>query len=506
MSKGRRYNGEKQLNLKKVFAVILFIIIIILSVIGIRKILKADKENLVGKNIPLHYYTIFANGNWGVINSKGETVIEPAYAEMIVIPDKTKPVFLCTYDVNYVDGTYKTKAINEKNQEIYSGYELIATVQNYDQQNNLWYEENVLQVKKDGKYGLINLNGNQILPCEYDSLTTLKGIKNSIIVKKDGKMGLVNIDGSVIIPTEYQTVAAINEDYQNGYIVKNAEGKFGVINSEGHSALQFKYDDIKRLTENNMYVVKSNGTWKVVLGDDTIYLDGKVANAVEMSNGNVIVNDNGNYKLFNIQTEAQVITDYEYLTYTFDNNYIAKKDGKFGIINSNNETLVEFKYTNIEYNKTTDYLKATTDAGTFDYMTRDLTVKLNGVSETILGNGYIKINVGNQVKYYNYKLEEKSNKEVYSSNTLFVNIVNGKYGFVDKEGKTIVEPNYDYALEQNEYGYSAIKKDGKWGAIDQYGNVVIAPTYLLSNNSIIDFIGTWHVCADTNANYYTNVD
>ena len=83
---------------------------------------------------------------------------------------------------------------------------------------------------------------------------------------------------------------------------------------------------------------------------------------------------------------------------------------------------------------------------------------------------------------------------------------NGKYGFENKDGKVIVEPVYDNAIEQNDYGYSAIKKDGKWGAIDQYGNVVIQPTYELDETKVIDFIGKWHACADVNANYYTNVE
>ena len=72
-------------------------------------------------------------------------------------------------------------------------------VQNYDENNDLWFEENVLKVQKNGKFGLINLDGNEILPCEYDSITTLKGVKNSLVVKKDNNVGLVNTDGTIRI-------------------------------------------------------------------------------------------------------------------------------------------------------------------------------------------------------------------------------------------------------------------------------------------------------------------
>ena len=92
MSRGKRYNGERQLNMKKVVGVIVVVILIILFIVGIKKILKADKNALASKNIEMAYYPVFTNGNWGVINTKGETVLEPAYAEMIMIPNKSKPV------------------------------------------------------------------------------------------------------------------------------------------------------------------------------------------------------------------------------------------------------------------------------------------------------------------------------------------------------------------------------------------------------------------------------
>ena len=505
MGRGRRYNGEQKLNLKKVFAVIATIIIIIGIIVGIKNILKADKNNIESKNVELNYFTLFTNGNWGVINSSGETIIEPANGEMIVIPNKAKPVFICTYEVNYVDGTYKTKAINEKNQQIFTEYENVMAIQNYDENNKLWYEENALKVQKNGKYGLINIDGKEILPCEYDSITVLKGVKNSLVIKKDANVGVANTDGTVVVPVQFAEVKAITQDYKNGFIVKNAESKFGVIKSDGQIALECKYEGIDNILDNGKYIVKENGTWKVVAEDGTTYLEGKVSNITSMENGCVIVIENGKYGVINIADEIKIPSEYEDLAYMFEDKYIAKKDGKFGIINTNNETVVDFKYSEIKYNKTTDYIKAKNENGTYDYMTRDLSVKLTAGEETVF-NGFISINNGNEIKYYNYKLEEKSNKDVYTANTLFIKKENGKYGFIDKDGKTIVEAKYDDATEQNDYGYVAVKKDGKWGAIDQYGNVVVEPKYALENNKVIDFIGKWHVCADSNANYYTDAE
>lgn len=504
MGRGKRYDEDPKLNLKKVFGLLGVIVVLIIVIVLIRQLLNAEKNAIANKNIELNYFTVYSNGNWGVINSSGDIIIEPANGGIYEIPNKAKPVFICACEVNYMEGTFKTKAINEKNEELFTDYDNVFTLQNYDENHNLFYEENTLKVQKDGKYGLINLDGTEILPCEYDSITTLKGVKNSLIVKKDSNVGLVRADGSIVVPVEYAEVEAVTSDYANGYIVKNANSKYGVIKSDGLVALECKYDKIDNIVDNNKYIVKIDGTWEVVAEDGTVYLENKVSNVADMNNGNVIVVENGKYGILNLAGEAVVPSEYESLVFMFDDKYIAKKDGKFGIINLGNETLVEFKYSEINYNKTTDYIKAKAENGNYDYMTRDLTVKLNAGEETILSNGFISIKYGSDVKYYNYKLEEKSNRDVFTANTLFIIKENGKYGFVNKDGKVIVEAQYDDATEQNDYGFVAVKKDGKWGALDQNGNVVINPTYSLDDSRKIDFIGKWYVCADKNANYYTD--
>ena len=58
---------------------------------------------------------------------------------------------------------------------------------------------------------------------------------------------------------------------------------------------------------------------------------------------------------------------------------------------------------------------------------------------------------------------------------------NGKWGFVNKSGQTVVECIYDMVTEINEYGYAGIKKDGKWGSIDANGQVVQEPIYELED-------------------------
>ena len=125
MSKGKRFDeDERRLNMKKVAAVIIAFLVIIMFIVGIKEIIK-DKPNTNEKVFTLGYYTVYENGKWGVIDTKGNIVINPSYNDMIVIPDNTKPVFFILENVNYDDETYNTKVINEKNDEIFISYDKV---------------------------------------------------------------------------------------------------------------------------------------------------------------------------------------------------------------------------------------------------------------------------------------------------------------------------------------------------------------------------------------------
>ena len=166
MSRGKRYDEEPKLNIKKVFAVIIAIVVIIMFIFILKGLLTKDDTN--GKITSESYFAVYKDNKWGVINSSGNYVIDPSYAEMIVVPNNKAGVFIVTYDIDYENETYKTKVLNEKNEEIFIGYDKIETISNQDKNGNLLYEENVLKVQKDEKFGLINLSGKEILKTEYE--------------------------------------------------------------------------------------------------------------------------------------------------------------------------------------------------------------------------------------------------------------------------------------------------------------------------------------------------
>ena len=278
MSRGKRYSNEPKLNIKKVIAVILAIAIIVLFIIAITKLLNSDSKTISAKT----YFSVYTNNKWGVIDNNANIIIEPTYDEMIIIPDNKKDVFICTENVDYTNNTYNTKVLDSKNKQILEQYNKIQPVENYDEYNNLWYEKNLLKFEKDGKYGLIDLNGKVLLEAIYDDIYSLKGTKDVVITVQDKKLGLVNSDGTTVIPNKYTQIKSLGED-TNLYIVQNEDGKYGIYNKTEN-----KYQDIKQLVNKEWFCVKENDKYKIINQNEetTVDLD---FDDVKQINDNVIV-------------------------------------------------------------------------------------------------------------------------------------------------------------------------------------------------------------------------
>lgn len=503
MSRGRRYNDEPKLNIKKVVAVIILIAVIIMFIFGIRKILeKSSDDNITSIN----YFSVYTNEKWGVIDSKGNTIIDPTYDEMIIIPDNAKPVFICTYDVDYNQNTYKTKVLNEKNKEIFKEYDKVEPLYNYDKNKNLWYQNNVLKVEKNGLYGIINLSGKLLMECNYDNIESLPETENSIIIKKGEKIGLVDNVGNIIIPVEYKNITAIENNYKYGYIVVNNENKYGIIDYNKKVILEPNYEDIKSIYSSDKYIVKENEEYKIIDKDKNTILDTGFDEIVGMNGDNITIIKNNKYGVITVTGEEKIENQYEELKYAFADYYIAKQDGKYGIINLNNEILLNIEYDNISY-RNEEIIEAEKEGEIeTEIFDSNLNLKLTGIiSEVNNTKGYIKVRVGNEYKYYNFKFEEKTNIEVLTGNKLFLIKKDGKYGYTDKDGKIVVDCIYDDATELNSYQYGAVKQNGLWGCINGKGEVIVKPKYELENNLKIDFIGKYHIGEDLNSNYYTDI-
>ena len=94
------------------------------------------------------YFVLLTDNKTGIIDDKGEIVINPEYYE-IHIPNPSKPIFVCYYDYNEETGKCRTKVINSQGTELFTKYNDIDTINLNGIETTMPYEKNLLKYKKE---------------------------------------------------------------------------------------------------------------------------------------------------------------------------------------------------------------------------------------------------------------------------------------------------------------------------------------------------------------------
>lgn len=408
---------------KKIIIALIIIIAIIASTAIIANKIKTEKRKYEIEQINEYKYFISKeNEKYGVINTNGETIIETKYDD-IKIPNPEKAVFIGYQNNN-------TKVLNEKGEEIYTQYENIQPLRLQNVLSDLMYEKTTLKYEKDGKFGIIDIDGNKITNAIYDDIDTLQFKEGELLVKEEGKYGVINIKGVTLVKPQYDGINA-DRYYEEGtgykkagYIVSKTtdEGyRYGYVNLKGKQIIDNKYNDLYRITDIN---------------SENIY---------------IICAENGQYGLIK---NGKKVTNNEYqsLIYNESNNTItALKGKKYGVISTEGKILVPFEYKQID--TTGEYIYATAD---------DENIKIfdaNGNEANIDSNlAILKV--------------ENTNYEIY------INTQEGKTKYtVYKDGIAVTKKEYVYIEYLYDNYFIACNADGKLGIIDDKDNTKVVFNY-----------------------------
>ena len=401
---------------KKVIGVIIGIIILVIAVIVAIGVYRQSKRNYEIEEVKQYqYFKIYEAGKYGVINKEGDILIEPQYA-MIMIPNPSKPVFVCYEVYDEINKNYKTIVYNDNKEQLYSQYEQVQPFIFSEITSELPFEKSILKTKQGDLYGIIDFSGKEIVAPTYESIESLPYKEGMLLIQKNGKYGLMNMKGTIILPTEYDLIEAdgyysnSSQNKKEGYIIANKTDqgyRYGYINSQGKKILEVEYNEIERINS--------------ILEDEKIYI-------MAMKNGKMGV----------YQNETIVIPhDYEDIVYNKVNNlFTVQKNGKQGVINLQGNIVLQAEYDDIQFSG--KIIKATKE--------------------------------GNTV-FYNDKGEEQEKSNfadiLYTTNDDYFITINqeGKYGVIDKQKQTIIQNNFEY-IEYAFKDYFICTQNGKLGVVN----------------------------------------
>ena len=286
----------------------------------------------------------------------------------------------------------------------------------------------------NGKYGLLDKNLNELLPCENEEFRLQNQIIHVAKMTEEYKIttknwGIVNLKGQIIVPFK----SAVPSNFNNGLAVvyggydeKKINPKWGLINDNGEVLIPISYDKVEisgniiscaNVENRKFFLYTSNGKKIRTRGFDNW---GRLTQ-------NIIYfyedNKRGLLKLTGKELEASY-ADFEYKE-NYNGLIIAMKDGKKGLLD---------------------------------------TLNFNSVAPCI----YDKITLN-------------------GNNDFLVQQV-GKFGVISKKSQNILDCNLEKEPKYSEAGYYLFALNGKTGCVDKNGNIFVKPdldeSYVAKNYSV----------------------
>ena len=412
------------------------------------------------------------NGKKGLIDNSGKKITDCKYDELYSLHTGRGGYFVATKDGK--KGRLNDKGIESipcEYDEIYK-HNALFYVEKGDKseyisikknKKNIYDDAQELHmftiVRKNGKLGVINNSGREILKCEYDEIGEkyndgylgIFGFYKLNNVKKNGKWGYVDNKGRVKVKFKYDNA----ETFYGKFARVGSKGDWRFINKKGKEVYKFNYEDMGSLYDGSV-CAKKNGKWGIVDKNNKVLVD-FIYEDIGYDFGPVVVKKEGKWGIIDKKGNVIISFAYDDITRTLSKLFSVKRGGKWGLIDNKENIIQDFKFDK--------ELHITYQDNSKD---RFICTESNGNNGILNANGK-EIYPAESEDYISFRGNLASVKK------------NGKYGLINREGREI------YPAESEEYIWfdgdvARVKKNGKYGAINKEGRIIYPITE--------DFIGT----------------
>lgn len=171
---------------------------------------------------------------WGAVNESGKWVIPAKYDRLDILP----------YSDSVVLPDYFSAAVNGNHRLISRSGE---TALDFVYDDVSYVTDQCIVIKTGGKYGIITLAGETIIPCKYEGIK-VNVSENTISVKSRGLWGWTDMNGNMLVKPSFYTGKKRPPVFRDGlacvYNRNNSknEGQVGFVNKYGEMAIPYKFN------------------------------------------------------------------------------------------------------------------------------------------------------------------------------------------------------------------------------------------------------------------------
>ena len=208
-------------------------------------------------------------------------------------------------------------------------------------------------VKRNGKYGVVNSKLEEIIPCEYDEIRSVVGYgqKPFFLVEKDGALGLCTDQGEALLACEYLTISCSSDLF----VVSTPNQLHGLVDYNGEQLFPFVSDSIIGVLPDYILLTDTSGRYGALnyRGEVIVPVKNKLESVSKKVEQYAKKND---LAVENLEIQEQIKISYEAFTYRY--HQIARQKNTFSYFAKNYvEQIINEWQKKGEFEKITDWQK-----------------------------------------------------------------------------------------------------------------------------------------------------
>lgn len=300
-----------------------------------RVVYKGDENSSITAKYQNNYLTVFdyiydqsssQSKNKSVLfDNKAKICFDGADDKLTNFYVNNDKIINSDYDSDNDTVKYYIMDINGSNKkEFFSGYNPL------DYRDGFWLVSNNNQ-----KCGIINENGEEVIPCKYDSMSLFDKKGYAIIYdSKEEKYGMIDKENNVVIPINYIYLvpfnANVNGYYSHLYLPNDITYDYTLVQTSGDEVYTIDRQGNKIFDVENSDYKSSSGT-------------------TTLTQNLLPVEKNSLYGFIDMQGNEVIPLKYNNIKWDFVNGYACVSiGGNYGIINAKGEEILPFEYSSID--------------------------------------------------------------------------------------------------------------------------------------------------------------
>lgn len=221
----------------------------------------------------------------------------------------------------------------------------------YSQNTKTKIEENRFIERRGNKFGIIDSLKNVVIPFKYDLIE----YKNQrLIIRNNNLNGLFSLDYKELVPMEFEFILPRKNDR---FILWKKNSLNGLSDNNGKIIIPLKYKSVSSIENDDFYITENqnnlNGVYdlngkNIIPEEYKFYTVDKYKIFATKNNKPQILDIKNSENNIVLDKKIEFIETVRHYSRGEDLFQIVKKENKFGIINSKNETIIPILYNEIK--------------------------------------------------------------------------------------------------------------------------------------------------------------